>query len=241
MKITDKLLSIPPYLSTSWFNISALFMENHPELSIPTLAVSLRDGQKVNLPELAPELLEIIFENHARHLNRERSKTGISLLQLPAKVSLSSWMPDWISSLPLKFLGEPEDLSLFMKHNPEINGVIPIPDEILSRVVAISRAILRPSDRESLPVPEGDCRCPHCQIARAIQFGFEQNEDLIDEPISDEDLQLGLWIIKPMPRKTFEVTNSLDSDQTFTVSLGKKVKCNCGQSHCEHIKVVLRS
>lgn len=241
MKITDKLLSIPPYLSTSWMHVNALFMANHPELGIPTLTVSLRDGQKVHLPELTPELVEIIFENHARFLNRDRAKSSVSLMQLPAKVSLSSWMPDWISALQMKLAGESDDLSLFMKHNPEINGAIPIPDEILHRVVAISRAILRPNDKESLPVPEGDCRCPHCQIARAIQRGFEQNEDYIEEPISDEDLRLGLWIITPRARKTYEVTSSLNADQSYTVSLGKQVKCSCGQSHCEHIKVVLRS
>lgn len=241
MKITDRVLSIPPYLSTSWFNVSALFMESHPDLEIPTLVVCLKDNQKIHLPELEVELIEMIFENHARFLNRERPKSGISLLQLPAKPALSSWMPDWLSNLPVRLMGDTEDLSIFMKHNPEINGVIPLPEEIINRVVAISRTVLRPQDKETLPIPEGDCCCPHCQIARAIHKGFEQNEEWVDEPITDEDLRLGLWTVEPQARKKYKVTSSLDASQKFTVTLSSPVTCSCGQKHCEHIKVVLRS
>lgn len=241
MKITDKILSIPPYLSTSWLNVSALYMEGHPELQVPTLVICLKDGQKIHLPELEIELLEMIFDNHTRFLAREKPKGGISILQLPAKVSLSSWMSDYLTSLPLRSVGDPEDLSLFMKHNPEINGVIPIPDEILKRVMVISKTIMRPQDREALPVPEENCQCPHCLIAQAIRKGFEQNEDHIDEEITEEDLRLGSWLIKAEADHQFQVSNSLDPAETFTVSLRGPVNCSCGEEHCEHIKVVLRS
>lgn len=64
MKITTTILSIPPYLSTTWKNISSLHVKqigtNH------TLVVILQNRVQVEVPHLDKATIDEIFEAHAR-------------------------------------------------------------------------------------------------------------------------------------------------------------------------------
>ena len=64
MKINAKMLSIPPYISTSWENISSL--QADPLTGI--LHIFLTNKQTVSIPGLPGPLLEGIFRAHAEFL-----------------------------------------------------------------------------------------------------------------------------------------------------------------------------
>lgn len=62
MKITPTILSIPPYLSTTWSNIAALRVDGDSNL-----IVTLHNGSEVEIPGLAPDHLTAVFEAHTRY------------------------------------------------------------------------------------------------------------------------------------------------------------------------------
>ena len=68
MKITSKVLHIPPHISTAWSNVAALRMEEHPNLTRPVLIIQLVDGTSVSIPDLNQTILDRIFEAHAEFL-----------------------------------------------------------------------------------------------------------------------------------------------------------------------------
>ena len=64
MKITSRILSIPPYLSTTWKNISSLYV--NAEEDRLTLVVRLQNQIQVEVPGLSKELIHEIFEAHSK-------------------------------------------------------------------------------------------------------------------------------------------------------------------------------
>ena len=60
VKITPKILSIPPYISTSWSNISSIHLRNHSQM-----VFSLKDGSQVEIPNMAQGDIDEIFQAHA--------------------------------------------------------------------------------------------------------------------------------------------------------------------------------
>ena len=86
MKINDKILSIPPFISTPWGNISSIQMED-----AGTLTIILLDNTKVNIPNLSEEDVKKIFNFHAlslenptnhllnKHLNIDLDNPGMVL------------------------------------------------------------------------------------------------------------------------------------------------------------------
>jgi hypothetical protein len=60
IKITDTILSIPPYISTSWKNIAALQVEGN------TLFIELITGSRVEVPNLDQPIISQIFAAHAQ-------------------------------------------------------------------------------------------------------------------------------------------------------------------------------
>jgi len=58
MKITDKILSLPPYISTAWKNIVSIHVETRPYGHV--LLIELITGTKVEVPHLDPKLMEKI-------------------------------------------------------------------------------------------------------------------------------------------------------------------------------------
>ena len=55
IKITEKILSIPPYISTSWSRICALHMKAN------ILAITLADGDNGQIPNLDSETFSRFF------------------------------------------------------------------------------------------------------------------------------------------------------------------------------------
>lgn len=233
MKITPRILSLPPYISTSWQNIVALHARE--EEGVLLLVVDLMNGNRIEIPHLDPVAMEQIFTMHAAFHEGEFEKP------IPSKSDLSSLLT---LHLPAKFLGEGiEKITGVLQHNPEAADTADLPQEILDKVATIVQS-LPLKDPANLPSPVDDCNCMFCQIARTVQAQFNsQAQQLMaaDEEVSPEDLNFKSWEIKQKDDQLYEVINPLDALERYNVFLGNPVGCTCGGAHCEHIQAVLRS
>ncbi len=130
-----------------------------------------------------------------------------------------------------------EGLADMMHHNPDQSNSPELPDEVLSKIVAVARA-LGIDDTSVLPNPELNCNCMYCQVAKAFRKEVAATIDL-DEEVSAEDLKFRTWDINQTTDKLYLVTNPLDAKEQYNVFLGEPMGCTCGDNHCEHIRAVL--
>ncbi len=218
MMISAEILSIPPYLSTSWKNISSLHAV--PDKDKFTLIVTLNTGVQASIPSLEKTVINSIFEAHGRY----GSTQAVETLQK--------------DSIAFPLSGNIDLMNSAMQHNPAQADSPEIPKEILEKITSIAK-VLGLSDTSELPKAEPHCNCPFCQIARA--FHGSEAEAKIEEPVSDKDLQFRTWDIKQTAEKLYIVTNPLDNNEQYSVFLGTPLGCTCGQKNCEHIRAVLNS
>lgn len=227
MKINQKLLSLPPYISTSWKNISALFLEDKAGTSV--LIIELNNGSRLEIPGLQQSIIETIFEAHTKFLDEETKPDPIR------REELASGLPFRIGSNG----GGIEALGSALQHNPEQKEAPDLPPEILTRITGVAK-VLGLDDPHALPKPEPHCNCMHCQIARALQAQHGNDENL-DEEVKVEELKFRNWDIKQTNDKLYSVSNPLDEKECYNVYLGTPLGCTCGQKNCEHIRAVLNS
>ncbi len=232
MKVNDKVLSIPPYLSTSWRNVMSL------HVSDSKLIVMLRDGHTVSIPGLVPLDIEKIFKAHEAYLEHETAPnpTSKSLGGLFSGLGLAD------GSIQVGFTGL-DQLGGMFQHNPALANSPPLPQEILHKVITVAK-MMASDDNLVLPKPETNCQCFHCQVARAIHEAiYPQEETSIEiiHDVVDEDLQFSQWEIKSAGENLYTVLNKLDLTEQYTVFLGDPVGCTCGKAGCEHVLAVLRS
>lgn len=211
MKIGDKILSLPPYLSTPWKNVVALRLES--SAYGPLLIVDLATGGRVEVPNLDRTTIEKIFDIHST-IFEEARKPEMTLL-----------VPQ-------------EPLSL-MQHSMDQANSPDLPKGILKKTADMIKA-MGMIDLSMLPKPEPHCNCPHCQILKALQEPAAETPP-VEEIVSDAELQFQTWEIVENGPKLYTVTNKLDGNEQYTVFLGEPVGCTCGEKGCEHIQAVLRS
>jgi len=244
MNINPKILSIPPFISTSWKNIASLHAEVHN--STPILVVTLHSGARIEVPNLEPVMMEAIFSAHSRFLELEERAA-------PPKTPLPPRGPFHLSgnteqtlSLALPFTGGITNIESFgtmLQHNPEQADTPDLPCDVLDKITQISRS-MGIDDPHAVPKPEPHCNCVRCQIARAMQAGVGAESVATDAPeeiVSDEELQFRTWDIAQTDDKLYLVTNPLDKEEHYNVFLGDPIGCTCGQASCEHIKAVLNT
>jgi len=227
MQITPKILSIPPYLSTTWDTIAAL--KSEPNNGAYSLIITLKTGDSITVPSLSEEEITTILEAHAQYLQPIAPFQGLGQgLGFPVPFSFS---------LPLKQDGGPvASLGDSMRHNPEQSDLPDIPVEILGRVTMIAKAFGL-DDFSALEEAVDGCNCTYCQLKRAFVSTLEIGE----EKIKDEDLHFRDWEVSEISDKLFTVTSPLDKNEQYNVFLGEPLGCTCGNKNCEHIKAVLRS
>ncbi|MGM0439549.1 MAG: hypothetical protein ACQEP8_00355 [Chlamydiota bacterium] len=258
MKITDTIISIPPYISTSWTNVQALHVEDTEESDQKVLVVMLKDGNKVEVPELDSLLIDEIFDKHALYLENQAEAEAESQHfneEMQSKINniFSSFpegqaTPDQLYKMggaPLSFNIDDkealEQMGAMMRHNPDQSDSPPLPQDVLDKIAAIAH-IVTPEDLAGMPEPVEDCNCMHCQIMRAIrQEDQAEDHQISEEPVSDEDLKFREWDIDQINDKLYKVTNPLDPNEQYQVYLGDPIGCTCGKPHCEHLKAVLES
>ncbi|PIS03312.1 MAG: hypothetical protein COT85_00505 [Chlamydiae bacterium CG10_big_fil_rev_8_21_14_0_10_42_34] len=223
MKITSNILSIPPYISTTWNNISSLHVRE--ERGSYTLIVLLQNGVQAEVPRLDKRTVTEIFEAHARSAEESVASKTSSPSEGPLNLSLLT-----NSDNPFTSLGAS------MEHNPEQAGLPPLPPAILKKITMVARAFGL-DDTSQLAKAEPHCNCVYCQVIRSLQ-GLDPAEELIEE-VSDEDLKFKNWEVAQTDKKLYIVTNLLDKNEQYNVFLGEPLGCTCGSKNCEHIRAVL--
>lgn len=245
VKIDEKLICIPPHISVTWDQVTFLQSREDPETKNFTLIIHLVDGKVVEVPDLDSSLIDIAFAAHMKHLegkpssDEEESKTFGGLLQ-----QITGLTPEQLAGMPIRLgitKGLPgiENIEMAFQHNQEQANAPDMPAEVLEKIGGMAKMMLG-GDLNAFPKPEPHCNCMHCQLARAIH-DIPKNENIENEPVTDEDLTFRSWDIKERGEKMFLVTNPLDPKEHYTVYLGSPVGCTCGDPDCEHIKAVLYS
>lgn len=252
VKIDEKLICIPPYISTTWEQVAFLQSEEIPETHFFTLVIHLLEGKEVRIPNLDASLIDIAFAAHIKFLEKRsssvspsRQKTGEepktigSLMQL-----LTGLSPDQLTNMPIRFgisgiEGLP-GMEVF-QHNQNQATTPDMAPEVLEKIAGMIK-IMTNAETASFPKPEPHCNCPHCQVARSIH-GLAKTEERAsaDQQVTEEDLKFRDWEIAKTGDQLYIVTNPLDPKEHYSVFLGTPIGCTCGQSHCEHIKAVLYS
>lgn len=253
MKVNSKILHIPPYISTSWNQVRAIYLQEN------TLFICLHAGTIIEVPNLNPDILETIFSAHSNFLEGHQPRlqglqeqpSSFQLSHAHANPLLPSMRPpsEMESDPALSFgLGTFDSFGSALHHNDSQSNMPDLPKEILSKISAIAK-IVAPDDVQELPKPEPHCNCTHCQIAKAVLNGLDSGSEnpaistqpQIEEEVTDADLVFQQWDISQTGDKLFSVSNRLDSQEKYSVYLGHPVGCTCGKQGCEHILAVLNS
>ena len=221
-KINHKILSIPPYISTSWKNISTLHMKEVEGKQV--LVIVLHNGTLIEIPGLETSLIEHIFDAHSQYVDQETKE--------PQAESLKTFEPNkegdvsFSFGLPFQMSGSEsvENISSFLQHNPEQANAPEMPLEVIQKITSITKALGMDMEQMSIPKAEPHCNCPYCQIARAIQ-GEAKEEAPTEEEVSDDDLRFRDWDIKQEGDKLYVVSNPLDANEHYQVFLGNPVGC----------------
>lgn len=238
MKINNKMISIPPYISTSWNYVDGLYMKG------ATLVITLFGGESVNVPGLKPEIIEAIFVAHAESLEEEITQNSVSktdsLLNLPFNSSLfSQAMP--LGESAFQFGVSSMDGLGAMQHNPAQADAPDLPLEILQKIGAIVK-IVAPEEVVTNTAPVQDCNCPHCQITRALSAS---NDEIFSSILHSKDVQPEVaerFQIQQCNENLYTVIDTeIPSRPEFKVFLGSPVGCTCGEEKCKHIVAVLQS
>ncbi len=226
MNITPQILSIPPYISTTWKNISSLHAI--PEGETFKLIIMLANRMRVVIPALSKASIDAIFAAHALY-GSETVPTSEENKTLP--------------SAPLSFSTSGtgiELLSAASQHNPAQANAPELPKEILDKIAGIAK-VLGLDDAAHLPKAEPHCNCPYCQIARAFHNEESSVPEKEEEIVLEEDLKFRNWDIKQSAEQLYLVTNPLDENEHYSVFLGEPLGCTCGLKNCEHIRAVLNT
>ncbi len=240
-KINQKILSIPPYISTSWKNINTLHMKEIE--GRPVLVIALHNGTSIEIPGLEQGLIEEIFEAHSKYVEQETREPQVESLKTfePSKES----DPSFSFGIPFQMSGGNGSLNptSFLEHNPSQSDAPEMPPEVIQKITSITKALGMDMEQMNIPKAEPHCNCPYCQIARAVQTDDTANmtEELVEEEVSEEDLRFRDWDIKQEDDKLYIVSNPLNTEEHYQVYLGNPVGCTCGKKNCEHVRTVLNS
>lgn len=237
MNINAKILSIPPYISTSWKNIASLHVQRVAAGDL--LIITLISGARIEVPHIDSSLIEAIFTAHAEHINHEEKHAQMKLQAKPIATS-----EQFLLKLPLPFPGmAPEEFATLLQHDSSQARGPNLPQDILDKITEITQSMAI-EDSALLPQAEQGCNCIRCQIAHAMQNGLGKQvpeEKKEEEIVSDEDLTFRTWDVAQENDKLYLVTNPLEIKEQYHVYLGDPIGCTCGNTRCEHIQAVLKT
>lgn len=236
--INAKMLSLPPYVSTSWEHVCSLHVETVENKQM--LIIALQNGTVLRIPGLENDILTKIFQTHTQYLEIVSKK---ETPQEPPKSTNPLNFENMMGfGFPMKFGSTLESVGAAMQHNSEQANSPDLPKEVLEKIAAISKIVGTDQNLMGGMKAEPHCNCTYCQIARAL--GGQVPEEVsqpVEEEVSDDDLKFKSWDISQSGEKLYLVTNPLDKKEQYNVYLGKPLGCTCGQKNCEHIKAVLNT
>jgi hypothetical protein len=218
MKITAKLLNIPPYISTAWTNITSLYVRKEERKEV--LVITMQDATQVEIPNLSQGEIDAIFEAHAKFSESESHTSNL------LEGALNFGIPFKLDSSTI------DSFNPAIQHNSQQSDLPPIPVDILKKVGSIIQA-LGVSEIPLIEKAHSDCNCVYCQLARSFHKETEEEE------ISSADLQFRDWEISQKEKHLYHVVNPLDKNEYYDVFLGEPLGCTCGHKNCEHIRAVL--
>jgi hypothetical protein len=218
MKINNKILSLPPYVSTSWRDVQSLHQKDG------VLVISLLNGENVLISGLSEAVVDSIFTAHAAFLEDEVREEEAH----PHRAFLT---PENFSS---------ENVGDMLQHNPEQAHIADLPQDMLHKIADVAK-LIEPEDPDQLPKAEPHCNCMYCQIARVISNASPKPKKETEEPVDDRELTFQQWDVTQAGQALYTVTNRLDPKESYRVFLGNPIGCTCGGTHCEHLIEVLKS
>lgn len=227
MHITPQILSIPPYISTTWKNISSLHAI--PEGTGFKLIIMLASRMRVVIPQMGKASIDAIFAAHALY--------GSETTPFPSE---GTKLPGVPLVLPSSGTAGLELLNAAAQHNPAQANAPELPKEILEKIASIAK-VLGIDDPSHLPKAEPHCNCPYCQIARAFHGEQAPHAAKEEEIVLEEDLKFRNWDIRQSADQLYLVSNPLDENEHYSVFLGDPLGCTCGMKNCEHIRAVLNT
>ncbi len=155
MIINKHVLSIPPYISTSWRDIELLLSDGHS-----TLNIYLKNGTLVRIAHLPKEQLDLIFAIHQE-----------ILLQKPALIPTQALDP-----LLFNFAGP------FLEHDETLSDSSPLPEEVKERLRSLIQGLPK-IEAQRLPPIHENCHCPHCQLMGLLVEPELKEEEVSDEDL----------------------------------------------------------
>lgn len=249
MKINQRVLHIPPYISCKWSEIASIGVENIEGKDL--LHVQLLSGARATVPNLNQDEIDLIFKMHVHHLEEvadeeERFKNVkeipffSNLFQAPpmdANVATSF-------GAPISFhLDANDPSSLFQGHNPQFSNSPPLPKEILDKITLIAKAIGGEMIKEVEPVEL--CNCFFCQIARALKNErIEERKPHVPKNLPKDLLRGGIdpeWMVDEVGPNMFKVISREEPGMVYQVYLGHPIGCSCGSNRCQHIIAALKT
>lgn len=225
IRVNQNILSVVPYISTSWSHIVSLKSLYHD--SGVELLVTLQDGSLITIPGLTSANIEEIFSAHAAYLER---CTALSTRDFTAFLSTPS--SNWT-------FVELKGLTSFLQHDTEQSQFPDFPEDVQEKIISLASA-LPIHNSFSLPREEPHCNCPHCQTVRLMKTGIEFAEKSEGE-VLETDLLFRSWILQEISPKEYIVTHPDQPQENYTVSLHSPLSCSCGSNCCDHIKAILNS
>lgn len=239
MKINHKILSVPPYISTSWHNIQSLSLKEN------LLQIELHNGNLISIPGLEKETISQIFKTHEEILEQNEQSANVSdatdgLFSNMEKLGVSFKVPFDLEKLGLS------NINSLLQHNIEYASSPNLPQELLTRISSMMSMMGLDQQNMHLPEAEPHCNCPYCQIARAVngeqpKSSLPETSSSEEEEVSDEELNFREWIIEEIGDKLYKVSNPDNSAENYQVFLGTPMGCTCGHKNCEHLRAVLNS
>ena len=158
VKMSEKVISIPPYLSTTWDNVQSLHLGEGDILEF-----SLVDGSLVKVPGLDGETIQAIFDMHVKVSEKGGSMGPV----VPGSASPGNHVFDIPMGMDLSGL---EGIGSMMQHNPDQSNSPDLPPEVLKKVAGIA-GVIGEDEMVAVPQPVSGCNCFYCQIVRAIHSG----------------------------------------------------------------------
>lgn len=152
MIINKQILSIPPFISTSWRDVELLLSDGHS-----TLNIYLKNGTLVKISNLQKDDLDLIFKVHQ------------DILLTPEQPHI----PSLIDPLLFSFSGP------LLEHDPDLKDASPLPDEVKIKLKSLLEGFPK-LDKIKLPEVHSDCNCPFCQVMSLIQDD-ENDDDIVTD------------------------------------------------------------
>lgn len=246
VKIDEKLICIPPHISTTWNQVAFLQSEENAETKTFTLSIHLSDGKIVQVPDLDSSIVDIAFSAHMKHLEGKTAPEKGNVVKNIADLlqQVTGLSAEQLANMPIRFgitgaIPGMEGVEMPFQHNQAQANAPDMPPDVLEKASGMAKMVLG-GDSATFPKPEPHCNCMHCQVARAVH-NIAKKSEVKEDPILEEDLRFRSWDIKDSGEKMYQVTNPLDPKEHYTVFLGKPIGCTCGHHDCEHIKAVLYS